>query len=872
MRATILFACLAATAATQGFPFDTLIKYDLPRKTTPVGTSAMAFGDLDRDGDQDLVVGGGLRTASREQPRLYRNEGYGRFTDVTATQLPSLALMVLAVRTADIDGDSDLDLLFANDGPNVMLRNDGNGVFTADGGAIPPILVSTNDAAFGDVDRDGDLDLVTAHGYQAAATPPTFRTSDFTRLFLNDGSGRFVDSPSRMPVSRRWTAGLVLADLDGDLDLDAYCANLAAHDVDAQDHWLRNDGSGNFTQTSGLLPIDAHAASAAAGGDLDRDGDVDLVIAAEQGTMLLYRNDGGGRFVDASSWLPALGPTPSIQLRDFDGDGDLDLATALATTPLCTNDGSGRFAPSTAAGLNLDLSTTLAAGDADGNGTIDLVYGTIVPRGLPDVLFRNRGDGTFVGPAPHEQGRLQYLADGRPWDSAAVDVDGDGDLDIVRGVPAGERYVLFRNDGLARFATIRDAFPSRTDTNGQLAIGDVDRDGDADVVSAAYQFRPYTPQLVLFLNDGTGKFQDATATNVPPGTAFIDSPILTDLDGDRDLDIVTIDGVAGPTGPAWGERAWINDGSGKFTEETMQRFPNEADPTSIVLAADVDQDGDVDLFIGNGWINVGNQQDKLWLNDGRGYFTRAPQSALPLENLPCLAAVFADVDGDRDPDLVIADRYDAPARLLINNGRGTFTPSTGLQGRARLPAAFDRDGDGDVDLLLGRDLYDNDGSGNFVPVAPGPPYQLSMAQDPAIGDFDGDGDIDLAHEQVEFNLHRQIMVPLGLRAGGPLNVLVTARPGRAQGLQAAAPFVALGTMPRPVQLPPFGAFWLDLPSLIALPPHVIPSPAGVLALAYGLPTDPTWIGRDLCLQFGIALGTTLDSWRLSNVTVDPILR
>ncbi|MCA8948568.1 MAG: VCBS repeat-containing protein, partial [Planctomycetes bacterium] len=122
-------------------------------------TQALAWGDVDGDGDLDLVLGN-----YGQQSRLYRNDGSGVFVDVTATHLPAIADGTSAVALGDVDGDGDLDLVVGESGTNVspgqerLLANTGNGVFVDVTAAQMPVLDDvTYCLALVDVDGDGDL-------------------------------------------------------------------------------------------------------------------------------------------------------------------------------------------------------------------------------------------------------------------------------------------------------------------------------------------------------------------------------------------------------------------------------------------------------------------------------------------------------------------------------------------------------------------------------------------------------------------------------------------------------------------------------------------------------------------------------------------
>jgi hypothetical protein len=183
-------------------------------------TQDVALGDLDGDGDLDLLVaneGGGSR--------LLVNDGRGAFAPASAAALPPRAEAEVSRNgdLGDADGDGDLDALFANVGylggvpGNRLMLNDGRGnLAEATAGRLPTGSYSSMDADFVDLDRDGDLDIVTA-GFPAGSR---------YRVFLNDGSGRFAETDEAIPPSLTGEAVEVeAADYDGDGAVDLYLAN-----------------------------------------------------------------------------------------------------------------------------------------------------------------------------------------------------------------------------------------------------------------------------------------------------------------------------------------------------------------------------------------------------------------------------------------------------------------------------------------------------------------------------------------------------------------------------------------------------------------------------------------------------------------------
>jgi hypothetical protein len=304
----------------------------------------VALGDIDGDGDLDAVF------ANDDEPNtVWTNDGAGGFVDSTQTLGTAKSV---AVALGDVDGDGDLDLVFANTStePNTVWLNDGTGAFTDSGQAMGSS--NSEDVAVADVDGDGDLDLAFAE------------LGNDNSVWLNDGSGVFTDSGQSLGSGP--TMGVSFADLDGDGDPDLVFANDGADDT----VWF-NDGTGTFSDSGQALGINRSHGSVLL--DLDGDGDVDIAFAGDNGGDTVWLNDGTGTFTDSGQVL-GLGHSRAISAGDLDGDGDVDLLFGdhTGSNTVWLNDGTGTFTDSTQTLGNGDTEGT-AFGDLDGDGDLDAV-------------------------------------------------------------------------------------------------------------------------------------------------------------------------------------------------------------------------------------------------------------------------------------------------------------------------------------------------------------------------------------------------------------------------------------------------------------------------------------------------------------------
>ena len=443
--------------------------------------------------------------------------------------------------------------------------------------------------------------------------------------------------------------------------------------------------------------------------------------------------------------------TLSVCLGDVDGDRDLDIlaTTGLGENKLYLNNGQGLFRDATTQipqGQVMD--TSCALGDVDGDGDLDAVLGAY---SNPNKLWLNNGVGVFTDASASILPRIVH----NTQSVLLVDVDNDGDLDLVVGNSGtcanpciGEQDQLFLNDGRGRFqnATATN-FPGVAEQTLEIAAGDVDRDGDLDLLFANTNVNTTGVQNLIWLNDGGGRFTDATSTNLPQAIDHCVAVALADVDLDGDLDAFF--GTSNFTGPEQ-DKLYLNDGRGRFSIAPPTALPTLETQTRQVVFCDVDFDGDPDLIAAQGGAN------RWLLNDGQGKFSPAASSRFPLDLAWSHALAVGDVDGDIDQDIVFAS--DGLNQLYLNEVGLRFVDATlprfrGASSRTTTVLAGDIDGDGDPDLFLGNggdifedyDLfYMNDGSGIFrASDRARLPRVKRPVTDAAFGDVDGDGDIDL---------------------------------------------------------------------------------------------------------------------------------
>ncbi len=438
----------------------------------------LAWIDYDGDGDHDLYLVNGhsdplhADEPGKEENRLHRNDGGGRFADVTRESRTGDRRYGSGAAVGDIDNDGDSDLLVTNFGRNTLYRNEGNGTFTDVTEAAGLVETGYNmSAAWFDMDRDGDLDLYVArylkyhprssrrceeNGIRISCHPKFF-PGEPDLLYVNLGSGLFREVGQPAGIAKAGEdegkgLGVVAFDYDRDGFTDVYVAN----DTTPNFLW-RNDGDGTFTDVAQAAGValgsngESQAGMGVDAGDVNGDGFTDIYVtnfAAELNALYLGRK--GGQFTEASrranlgeSYVPLGFGT---LLVDVDLDGDQDIVTA-----------------------NGHINEVVEVTDPGHGSTY---------RQRPD-LFLNRGDGVFDKVSDRGGPAFATPCVGRAL--ARSDFDSDGDVDIAL-MTLDRSLVLLRNENplggrsltvrLVGTKSPRDAYGARVEAEvaGKLQV------------------------------------------------------------------------------------------------------------------------------------------------------------------------------------------------------------------------------------------------------------------------------------------------------------------------------------------------------------------------------------------------------------------
>ncbi len=749
-------------------------------------TNQASFFDFDKDGDLDLFLvnhrndfkeaatlrimqledGSRVRLVSPITPyesnRLFRNDK-GHFTDITKSAGVESSAFGLSASIGDFNQDGWLDVFVANDyiEPDYLYINNHDGTFTDHYyTAFRHSTHSSMGSDFADINNDGLQDLMVLDmkpedpaRYKLLQNIMTYDRYNILVLYnygrqvarnvlqLNNGNGTYSDIGQFAGVATTdWSWSVLLADFDNDGWKDIYITNGYRKEVTNMDYinfadslsrlnastgqgklkdmdrlklltekklrnyLLTNDhqyGFYNASEQSGLGQETFSNGSAYA--DLDLDGDLDLVVANFVDSAFIYRNDLKGQH-----WLQIEVRGKNNTLQPIGSYAEVFAGKLYQVESVAVNRG---FLSSSSPILHFGL---------DSLTTVDSVI-LHWPDGSAEIIRNLPADRRITwAPSSHEK------YPNRP--SPAAPALFSGKRLLADWVQEENEYLDIKHERLLPYFLSREG-PC-------VAVGDVNGDQLQDVFAG--NGRGFSG--ALFVQDQKGGFTRTAQPALDNDAIFEDcGSVMTDVDGDKDLDLVVVSGGADLPANDNGylSRLYKNDGKGNFARDN--RFPVLRTNAGAVLAVDYDGDQDPDLVV-TGRSTPGAfpaiPRSYLLRND-HGFFVDVTNEVFPeLSGMGMVSdAVSGDLDADGNPEILFAGEWMTIRVFSIRQGKFTEITEavglTGLEGWWKSLTLSDYDGDGDLDLMAG-----NMGTNNRLRPTAQQPITLIA------NDFDGNGSTD----------------------------------------------------------------------------------------------------------------------------------
>ncbi len=693
----------------------------------------VTVGDINKDGWVDIYISNDFF----ERDYLYLNNQDGTFKECLTEQMKSISGASMGADLADINNDTWPDIFVTE-------------MLPADNGRIKTVTTFEN------WDR---YQYNLSNGYY----------HQFTRnmLQLNNGDNTFseVGRLSRVEATD-WSWGALMFDMDNDGLKDIFVANGIYQDLTNQDYL-------QYVSNEEVIR------SIVSNRDVDYKKLVELIPSTPIPNFA-FHNEGNLKFTNkAAEWgLGKPGFSNGAAYGDLDNDGDLDLVVSNVNSTASIIQNQSNILHPKNAYLKFELV---------GTGLNTAAWGTNITLYAGKEKFYieqmpNRGFESSMDPRPNiglgqrakVDSILVHWPDGRETrlrnvgtnqviklkqrDSAERGPQVESDHSHLLFTQANLRGITFKHEESEFVDFDRDKllFHMLSTEGPRLAVGDVDGDGLEDFFVGGAKEQPGE----LYIQQQMGGFRKSTQTTFDLDKASEDlTPSFFDADGDGDLDLYVCSGSNefSTSSIALADRLYINEGQGQFkkSEQILPTFNFES--TSVVRPNDMDGDGDLDLFVGvrsHPFLYGVPLNGYLLENDGKGTFTNVSDQRAPqLKEVGMITdAVWADVNHDGHQDLMIVGEY-MPLKLFIwkDGSYSDQSESWGLgmsNGWWNVIKAVDIDQDGDVDLIVG-----NHGLNSRFKASNDKPVEMY------INDFDRNGTV----EQIICTYAGEKSYPLVLR-------------------------------------------------------------------------------------------------------------
>jgi len=695
-------------------------------------------GDLDmyqvnQLADKKLLL---INKIPREQfkhfrDRLYRNDS-GKFKDVSMeVGITRDVAYGLSVNAADFNNDGWTDLYIANDyaEPDFMYFNNGDGTFTnVINEQLKHITQYSMGSDTGDINNDGLLDLLTTDmtpedHYRSKTNMASMSTDAFHKMVdagahyqymtntlqINSGLGVFSDIANMAGIAYTdWSWSSLMVDLDNDGWKDIIIANGIKKDVDNNDarakaqnlpkgttaeelfqlsqqtpsqpvsnYAFRNKGNLKFEKVAKAWGFDTPSFSnGMAYGDLDNDGDLDVITNNIDAAAFVYENKATGNFLKINVEGPEKNKFGIGAKAIIYYDGNKQVVENTVTRGFISSVEPGMF-------FGLGKHTEIEK--------VEVIW----PNGKANIFDRVKANQVLTA----------KISDAKK----IVKSDDNNKEDLATEINAHELGIDFshQENEFDEF-TEEILLPHNVSQNGPFSVSaDVNGDGFDDLFIGGAVGQSGT----LYLQNQSGKFYKSIPQPWENDKISEDLGCLfIDVDNDNDLDLyVASGGSEYEKGSNFlRDRLYLNDGLGNFSK-TNSALPDIRESSQVIKASDIDSDGDLDLFIGTRLVSKSYAfpaTSYILINNNGKFFKASEQVAPALKNIGMVTdATFTDIDNDGDDDLMIVGEW-MEIKVLSNN-KGVFednSDSFGLNDTRGIwwsVTASDIDNDGDDDYILG---------------------------------------------------------------------------------------------------------------------------------------------------------------------------
>jgi SepF-like predicted cell division protein (DUF552 family) len=693
--------------------------------------------------------------------RLYRNDN-GKYTDVSkAVGISRDVAYGLSVNATDFNNDGWMDLYVANDyaEPDFMYYNNGDGTFTnVINEKLKHITQLSMGSDSGDLNNDGLIDLVTTDmtpedHYRSKTNMASMSTERFNHLFeagahrqymtntmqINTGMGSFSDIANMAGTAfTDWSWASLVVDLDNDGWKDIIVTNGIKKDVDNNDYSIKLRKLDSDTTADDLFELSQAAPS-------------------QPIANYVYKNKKELQFEKITKDWGFDTPSFSngMAYGDLDNDGDLDVITNNIDAPafVYENKATGNFLKINLEGSEKNKFGIGAKAIIHHNGKKQIGVNTVTRGFLSSVehgLFFGLGKDTEV-----EKIEVHW-----PNGKTNVFKNVSANQVIIADIANAKQIKQKKNNVASLFTKVENTsiglnfvhkenefddwqeqilLPHRLSQNGPFSTtADVNNDGLEDLFVGGAKDQPG----ILYLQNQEGKFSKSTSQPWSSDRVSEDLGCLFfDADGDDDLDLYVASGgnefKLGDN--ALLDRLYLNDGKGNFRKDS-RALPSIKVSSQSVISSDIDKDGDLDLFVGTRLIpgKYTFPADSYLLLNENGTFKKAtPERAPALQKIGMVTdAVFSDINKDGQDDLMIVGEW-MDIKILINYDGSFIDKSSefGLENTRGIwwsITAADLDGDGDDDYVLG-----NLGKNNKFKASKEHPFKVYA------NDFDDNGTNDV---------------------------------------------------------------------------------------------------------------------------------